>query len=96
MAALERATDWVLNNKGPNALAGATAYLKLAGDVIGGWMLARQALATAQDADDWSQSKSALARIYASQVLAQAPGLADGVVEGAGDLEAVGAAALGA
>ncbi len=96
VAALERATDWVLNNKGPNALAGATAYLKLAGDVIGGWMLARQALATAQGADDWSKSKSALARIYASQVLAQASGLADGVVEGAEDLEAVGADALGA
>ncbi|MBT9471190.1 MAG: acyl-CoA dehydrogenase [Pseudomonadota bacterium] len=96
VAALERATDWVLNNKGPNALAGATAYLKLAGDVIGGWMLARQALATAQGADDWSKSKSALARIYASQVLAQASGLADGVVEGAADLEAVGAEALGA
>jgi alkylation response protein AidB-like acyl-CoA dehydrogenase len=96
VAALERATDWLLNNKGPNALAGATAYLKLAGDVIGGWMLARQALATAQGTDDWSKSKSALARIYASQVLAQAPGLADGVVEGADDLEAVGAEALGA
>ena len=96
IAALERATDWLLNNKGPNALAGATAYLKLAGDVIGGWMLARQALATAQGADDWSKSKSALARIYASQVLAQAPGLADGVVEGADDLEAVAADALGA
>jgi alkylation response protein AidB-like acyl-CoA dehydrogenase len=96
IAALERATDWLLNNKGPNALAGATAYLKLAGDVIGGWMLARQALATAQGADDWSKSKSALARIYASQVLAQAPGLADGVVEGGDDLEAVAAEALGA
>jgi alkylation response protein AidB-like acyl-CoA dehydrogenase len=96
IAALERATDWLLNNKGPNALAGATAYLKLAGDVIGGWMLARQALATAHGADDWSKSKSALARIYASQVLAQAPGLADGVVEGGDDLEAVAAEALGA
>ncbi|MDF2901468.1 MAG: hypothetical protein K0Q62_1527, partial [Phenylobacterium sp.] len=56
----------------------------------------RQALATAQGTDDWSKSKAALARIYASQVLAQAPGLADGVVEGADDLEAVGAEALGA
>ena len=59
-------------------------------------LLVEEALATAQDADEWSQSKSALARVYASQVLAQASGLADGVVEGAGDLEAVGAAALGA
>ena len=96
VAALERATDWVLNNKGPNALAGATPYLKLAGDVIGGWMLARQAQAVAGGDDAWSKSKPALARVFASQVLAQAPGLAAGVMEGADDLEAVGAEALGA
>ncbi|MDP3748391.1 MAG: acyl-CoA dehydrogenase [Phenylobacterium sp.] len=95
IAALERATDWLLQNKGTNALAAATPYLKLAGDVIGGWMLARQALATAAGSDDWSQSKSALARLYAGQVLAQAPGLADGVMDGAGDLEGVTAHALG-
>ena len=96
IAALERATDWLLQNKGPNALSAATPYLKLAGDVIGGWMLARQALATAAGSDDWSQSKSALVRLYAGQVLAQAPGLADGVMDGAGDLESVTAHALGA
>lgn len=96
VAALERATDWILSNKGPSALAGATPYLKLAGDVVGGWMLAKQALAVAGEADDWSQSKAALARIFASQVLAQAPGLAEGVMDGAADLEAVGAQALGA
>ncbi len=95
IAALERATDWLLQNKGPNALTAATPYLKLAGDVIGGWMLARQALATAAGSDDWSRSKSALARLYAGQVLAQAPGLADGVMDGAGDLESVTAHALG-
>ncbi|UTP38291.1 acyl-CoA dehydrogenase [Phenylobacterium sp. LH3H17] len=95
IAALERATDWLLQNKGPNALTAATPYLKLAGDVIGGWMLARQALATAAGSDDWSRSKSALARLYAGQVLAQAPGLADGVMDGAGDLESVTARALG-
>ncbi|MBS0489159.1 MULTISPECIES: acyl-CoA dehydrogenase [unclassified Phenylobacterium] len=96
VAALERATDWVLQNKGPNALAGATPYLKLAGDVVGGWMLARQAQAVAGGDDGWSKSKAALARVFASQVLAQAPGLAAGVMEGADDLEAVGAEALGA
>ncbi|WP_374656517.1 acyl-CoA dehydrogenase [Phenylobacterium sp.] len=94
IAALERATDWILQNKGPNALAAATPYLKLAGDVIGGWMLGRQALAVAGADDAWSRSKAALARIYASQVLALAPGLADGLTENADDLEAVGAEAL--
>ena len=78
------------------ALAGATPYLKLAGDVIGGWMLARQAQAVAGGDDAWSKSKPALARVFASQVLAQAPGLAAGVMEGADDFEAVGAEALGA
>ncbi|WP_309643205.1 acyl-CoA dehydrogenase [Phenylobacterium sp.] len=96
VAALERATDWLLQNKGANALTAATPYLKLAGDVIGGWMLARQALATAAATDDWSKSKSALARLYAGQILAQAPGLADGVTDGAGDLESVSAEAIGA
>jgi alkylation response protein AidB-like acyl-CoA dehydrogenase len=93
-AALERATDWLLQNKGPDALAAATPYLKLAGEVIGGWMLARQAQLTADGADDWSKSKAALARLYASQVLALAPGLADGLTDGAGDLEMVSFEAL--
>jgi alkylation response protein AidB-like acyl-CoA dehydrogenase len=96
IAALERATDWILRNKGPKALSAATPYLKLAGDVVGGWMLARQTLAVAGADDAWSRSKAALARVYASQVLALAPGLADGLTEGADDLEAVGADALGA
>jgi hypothetical protein len=94
VAALERATDWVLANPGAPSLAAATPYLKLAGDVIGGWMLARQALAAAGSDDPWMQSKGALARLYAGQVLAQAPGLADGVMDGAQDLEATTAHAL--
>jgi alkylation response protein AidB-like acyl-CoA dehydrogenase len=95
VAALERATDWLLQNKGPNALSAATPYLKLAGDVIGGWVLARQAL-LASGEDAWSKSKSALARFYAAQALTQAPGLADAVMSGAGDLESLTAEALGA
>ena len=94
LGALERATHWMLAHKGPDALSGATAYLKLAGDVIGGDMLARQALATASGEDPWSKSKSALARIYASQVLTLASGLADAVTEGGADLEALSAASL--
>ena len=95
VAALERATDWILANKGPNALSGATPYLKLAGDVVGGWMLGLQALALVGATDEWSTSKAALARVYAAQVLAQVPGLAEGVMEGAADYEAVSARALG-
>jgi len=94
LGALERATHWMLAHKGPDALSGATAYLKLAGDVIGGDMLARQALATATGDDDWSKSEGALARIYASQVLTLASGLADAVTEGGADLEFLSAEML--
>ena len=94
--ALERATDWLLAHRGADSLAAATPYLQLAGDVMGGWALGRQALAVAGASDPWSRSKAALARLYASQVLARAPGLAEGVADpGAADLEATPAAALG-
>jgi hypothetical protein len=94
VAALERATDWVLANGGAASLTAATPYLKLAGDVIGGAMLGRQALAAAGQDDPWMKSKGALARLYASQVLALAPGQADGLTDDAGDLETTPAAAL--
>ena len=94
VAALERATAWILAHPGAEALAVATPFLQLAGDVVGGWVLARQALATAFQADAWSQSKVALARLYASQVLTRAPGAALAVVEGAGLMAGVEAAAL--
>src|SRR5579862_91083 len=81
VAALERATDWLLANRGAPSLAAATPYLKLAGDVIGGAMLGRQALAAAGSEDPWLKSKGALARVYSSQVLAQAGGLAEGLMD---------------
>ena len=68
---------------------------QLAGDVVGGWILGRQALAAAGSDDPWLQSKRALARVYASQVLALTPGLADAIAEtDANDLESTPAAAL--
>jgi len=57
-------------------------------------MLGRQALAAAGSGDPWLQGKAALARVFAGQVLTQAPGLADGLMDGADDLEATPAAAL--
>jgi hypothetical protein len=62
--------------------------------VIGGWMLARQALAAGEAEDPWLKGKAALARVYAGQVLSLAPGLAEAITDGAGDLEATPAAAL--
>ncbi|MDQ1153357.1 acyl-CoA dehydrogenase [Brevundimonas sp. SORGH_AS_0993] len=78
--AVEDATLWLLDRKAdPNAaadvLAAADAYLKLLGDVIGGWMLAKGALAakTRLDAGDgdpiWLQGKLDLYELYAANVL---------------------------
>jgi hypothetical protein len=91
--ALESATAWLLAHPGPDAQAGATAYLKLAGDTIGGWALARQAR-VAGEGDDWARGKTALYRLYASQVLSGALGLSRAVSAGAGELRALGASAL--
>jgi hypothetical protein len=61
-----------------DVLAGADAYLKLLGDVAGGWMLARGALAArarldAGDGDaDWLNGKIALYEVYAANVLGHA------------------------
>jgi alkylation response protein AidB-like acyl-CoA dehydrogenase len=74
--ALEACAAWLSERKGSaDAQAGATAFLKLAGDVIGGWLLAK--------GDD-----DALAEFYAAQVLAGAPALEAAVTQGAGLLEA--------
>jgi alkylation response protein AidB-like acyl-CoA dehydrogenase len=95
IAALERASDSLLAGDNPNAFTVATPFLKLAGDVVGGWILGRQALAAAGSDDPWLVGKGALARLYASQVLAMTPGLADAIADGgADDVEATPAAAL--
>jgi alkylation response protein AidB-like acyl-CoA dehydrogenase len=97
--ALEAATAWLGERRGqPDALAGATPYLKLAGDVIGGWLVARGALAAAQGrAGDaaYAGAKIGLAGVYASTLLAQAPGQLAGVTAGATTLAELDAAALG-
>ncbi|WP_292053151.1 MULTISPECIES: acyl-CoA dehydrogenase [unclassified Brevundimonas] len=77
---VEDATLWLLDAKqdktrAADVLAGADAYLKLMGDVVGGWMLAKGALAAKAklDANDgdaaWLQGKLDLYEVYASNVL---------------------------
>jgi 3-(methylsulfanyl)propanoyl-CoA dehydrogenase len=87
--AVECATDWMFDKRGSaDALAGATTYLKLLGDVTGGWLLAKAALAAAKSGDPtFAAQKLALARFYASQILTSAPGLAQAVCAGASELE---------
>jgi len=96
VSALREATGWItaegLAAPG-DALAGATPYLRLFGLVIGGWLLARSALAasrllrTASGPDaNFLTEKIGIARFYAGQLLPQAAGLLPAVTAGAGPL----------
>jgi alkylation response protein AidB-like acyl-CoA dehydrogenase len=105
LAAVQSATGWLIERRGhaqPDALAGATPYLRLLGDVIGGWMLGKGALAASRrlaagDPDpDYCRTKIGLARVFAEQVLAQAPGLTQAVTQGSVDLFRATPEALGA
>jgi hypothetical protein len=86
----------------PDALAGATPYLKLLGDVVGGWMLAKGALAASRELaagtgpTDYWRTKIGLARVYSEQILSQSPGLAQAVSQGAIDLFRASPESLGA
>jgi len=79
---LERATQWLLTQKGSaNALAGATPYLRLFGNAAGGCLLADQALAALRAGD--GAARTALARFFAENIAVQANGLERTVTEGA-------------
>jgi hypothetical protein len=68
--------------------AGSVTYLKLAGIVLGGWQMARAALAARRklDAGDgdaaFYRAKIATARFFADHVLSQADGLRHAIVDG--------------
>jgi len=87
------ATAWLVERRAramPDALSGASAYLKLLGDTVGGWMLAKGALAPEAEA-----LRGQLLRVYAESVLAQVPGQLAAVTLGDADLVAVTPEALG-
>jgi len=96
VSVLREATTWLgakLPAEPNDVLAGATPYLRLSGLVIGGWLLARSALAASGLLRDASgsdavflQDKIATARFYAEQLLPQAAGLLPAVTSGAGQL----------
>ncbi len=90
--ACEQVVDYVVaqSRAEPRAVhAGAVGYLRLAGITLGGWLLAREALAARRrlddgDADsDFLQTKIATARYFADHLLTQADGLRESVVDGA-------------
>lgn len=72
LAALERCTGWMLEHLGQKpaeALAGATSYLKLASYVVGGWLMAKSALATVGDDSAFASQKRKVARFFAEQLI---------------------------
>jgi 3-(methylthio)propanoyl-CoA dehydrogenase len=86
--ALAQASDYILSVSAGDkrdALAGATPFLKLAGDVVGGMLMARGVLAAAAHGQDSAHltSQEALAGYYAETVLAAAPALAPSIMLGA-------------
>jgi hypothetical protein len=95
--AAAKASVWLAERKSnPDALAGADAYLRLMGDVLGGHMLAKSALAAARRLDagdpdaEWLTGKIALARFYTEHILPHASAHAAAATAGAEALMAVG------
>ncbi len=101
--ALEAATTWIAEtwrNDPAAVAAGAVPYLRLLGLTVGGWMMARAALAAeAQLADgsgrpDFLNGKIISSRFFADQLLVQTPGLASIVSEGGAAVAAVSVSQL--
>jgi len=83
--ALTDATVWMtetMKSDKETALAGATAYLDLAGDVIGGHFLARGAVEGRAQGGDVRAKMTALAGFFAETTLAEIPGRVDGITKG--------------
>ncbi|MHA1569643.1 MAG: acyl-CoA dehydrogenase [Alphaproteobacteria bacterium] len=96
--ALTEATDWVLETfpGDPHlAAAGAAHYLTLFGNVTGGWLMAKSALAAAQGKADGNgdagfyEAKITTARFFADQVLSGSRGLLSTITKGGGTIMAL-------
>ncbi len=97
LGALTRASGWMGKQLAANpnaALAGATPYLRAFASVVGGWLLARQALAAKAEiaggsTDPYFTAKIVSARVFAEQVLSGVEGLCRAATEGAEGLAEV-------
>jgi alkylation response protein AidB-like acyl-CoA dehydrogenase len=89
--AAHTATLWLAGANDPDDVAaGATPYLKAMGLTLGGWLLARQALAARQHPDAaFAAAKRATARFFAEQLLPQVQALTAGATRGAALLYAI-------
>ena len=88
---LKRATDWIVTLWGSNqgaVLAGAVHYLKLAGTVCGGWMMARAALVASQQLasgggdENFLEAKIITTRFYGDHIITLASGFTDAIITG--------------
>ena len=83
--ALSEATVWMKEKMKEDrdvALAGATAYLALAGDVIGGHFLTKGAVEARSDGGKMRGKVTALAGFFAETSLAGAPGAVSSITQG--------------
>ncbi|MFN4023686.1 MAG: acyl-CoA dehydrogenase [Hyphomonas sp.] len=84
-AALAEASNWMVQSlaeEPEKGLAGATEYLALAGDVIGGHFLTRGAVAARSGEAGQRMRQLALAGFFAETALAHAPGRVPAITEG--------------
>ncbi|MHA6693064.1 acyl-CoA dehydrogenase [Homoserinimonas sp. A520] len=97
--ALENATIYMLRTgmQDPDAvLSGSVPYLRMWGLCLGGWLLAKAAVAGAASGDAAvAEEKLVTARFYAEQLLPASGGLLGAATAGSRDLFALDAAALG-
>jgi alkylation response protein AidB-like acyl-CoA dehydrogenase len=92
--ALESATVWMIATMGSArdvALSGATSYLRLAGDVVGGYLLTRAALNEAAAAGQDTDRSVVLAAYFAEDTLSRAPASVAGITQASQALQDLGA-----
>ena len=96
LQAVEEATVW-LAEKGTEdpiqAISGATPYLRMLGQLVGGWFLARLAIGARSNENvgdaDFRNSKMTVANFYAEQLLPLTRAQLGAVTAGSSDLFAV-------
>jgi hypothetical protein len=85
--------SWLMGGRYDDVLAGATPFLKMIGDTLGGWMLARGARAAAEEPQGYDPAfladRIATASFYAEHILPTVPSLKATCLAGAEGLYAV-------
>jgi alkylation response protein AidB-like acyl-CoA dehydrogenase len=97
LKSLGKASQWIGGQLAKNpevALAGATPYLRAFATTVGGWLLAKQALAakteiTRGGTDPYFTAKIVSARLFADQVLTSVDGLCRSATDGSASLAEV-------